>query len=276
MESMDGLDYLVVGHVCQDITPVGKQPGGSAAYCGGTAHTLGCRTAVLTSAATDYPYAQVLTGCLITSQPAPATTTFENVETPNGRQQTLHARAETLNATSLPPAWQRTAVVHLAPIANEIDEEIIYQFSNSMVGLTPQGWLRQWDNKGRVSAKVWPAAPAILPLAAAVILSEKDLLDAAQLAEYRQWTRLLVLTKGANGCTIFHGSEVRDLPAPTVTAVETTGAGDIFATAFLLRLYQTDGNPWEAGRFANWIAAHSVTQAGLTAKLEAIHQAFYH
>jgi sugar/nucleoside kinase (ribokinase family) len=44
----------------------------------------------------------------------------------------------------------------------------------------------------------------------------------------------------------------------------------VFAAAFLVRLYQTDGNPWEAARYANEIAARSVTQIGLDAKIDQV------
>jgi len=49
-----------------------------------------------------------------------------------------------------------------------------------------------------------------------------------------------------------------------------TGAGDAFAAAYLVRLYQTDGDVWEAAEFANRVAARSVTRRGLAAKAAAI------
>jgi sugar/nucleoside kinase (ribokinase family) len=44
--------------------------------------------------------------------------------------------------------------------------------------------------------------------------------------------------------------------------VDATGAGDIFAAAFFIRLYKTR-DPWEAARFATLLASHSVTRVGL-------------
>ncbi len=44
--------------------------------------------------------------------------------------------------------------------------------------------------------------------------------------------------------------------------LDSTGAGDIFAAAFFTRLYLTR-DPWESARFANQIAAASVTRRGL-------------
>jgi len=60
---------------------------------------------------------------------------------------------------------------------------------------------------------------------------------------------------------------------PPVDVVDPTGAGDIFAAAYLVRFYQTDGNAWAAAEFANTIAAHAITRRGLPAKSAAIRQA---
>jgi len=44
--------------------------------------------------------------------------------------------------------------------------------------------------------------------------------------------------------------------------VDATGAGDIFAAAFFVRLLATR-DPWEATRFATLVASGSVTRIGL-------------
>ncbi|MEW5985558.1 MAG: PfkB family carbohydrate kinase [Chloroflexota bacterium] len=268
---MRDIEYLVIGHVARDLTPAGPVAGGTVTYAGRTAVALGCRTAALTSVAPDFDLAWALPDLRVHSVAAAHTTTFENVYTPHGRRQTLHARAQSLTAADVPAAWERAPIVHLGPIANEIDVEMISLFSNSLVGMTPQGWLRRWNGEGHVYATEWPAAPDVLPLAAAVILSEEDLLNQTMLDDYRRWSRLLVLTQGPRGCTVFCRDDVRQFPAPKVTQVEPTGAGDIFAAAFLIRLYQTAGNPWEAAVFANQIASHSVTQKRLEDKIR-IHR----
>jgi len=271
---MKQVDYLVVGHISCDLIPSGSQPGGTVVFSGQTALMLGCHTAVMTSAAPDYDISQVMADIDIHCVPAAETTSFENIYTEQGRQQTLHGVASRLTSANIPADWLRSKIVHLAPIANEIEPEMIHAFSNSLIGLTPQGWLRRWDESGHVYAIEWPAAQKVLPLAAAVILSREDLLDEDMLEQYRQWSRLVVLTTASAGCTVFFGDNIRHIPAPAVTEVEPTGAGDIFAAAFLVRLHQTDGNPWEAARYANEIAAQSVTVATLDAKIARIKE--YH
>ncbi len=270
MNQETSIDYLAIGHVCYDLVPEGKVIGGPAAYSSRTAQALGCQTAVLTSTASDYNLHTALPNIQIHSIPSANTTTFENVYTLQGRIQTVHAVASTLLTTHLPKSWNRARIVHLAPIANEVDPKFIHLCSNSLMGLSPQGWLRRWQEDGRVYAREWPVAQQILPLASAVILSTEDLLDDQMLTQYRQWSKLLVLTQGEKGCTVFMGDEMRHIPAPKVNAHELTGAGDVFAAAYLLRLYQTAGNPWEAARFANEIAAQSVTAVDLDAKIQRI------
>ena len=264
------IDYLVIGHITADLTPSGTLVGGTVAYSGRTAQVLGCKTAVLSSADAAYDWQQALPDIQVQAVQAEHTSTFENIYTAKGRRQIIHSVAAPITKADVPSDWRRAAIVHLGPLTNEVDPEMIDLFSNSLVGLTPQGWLRRWDEAGVVYAGAWAAAEWILPQAAAVILSYEDLLDDAMLEQYRQWSKLLVMTEGVRGCTVFLGDEIRQIPALPVNQVEPTGAGDIFAAAFLYRLYQTDGNPWEAARFANKIASRSVTQTGLEAKLEAI------
>lgn len=270
MNSEEHIDYLAIGHICRDLTPNGPVVGGSAAYGAAVAQIMGCRTAVVTSSALEDDWQTELPETAIHRVPSPETTVFENIYTPAGRIQTIHAVAGKIAGADIPPAWQRASIVLLAPIANEVDPQALHLFSNSLVGLAPQGWLRRWDNKGNVSAGPWAEAEEYLRLAAAVFISEEDLLDGEMLDKYRQWSRLLVLTQGQNGCTIFFNDEVRQVPGFPGPVVDTTGAGDVFATAFLLRLFQTDGNPAEAAHYANKAASLSIGVAGLRAKMETL------
>lgn len=260
-------DYLTIGHVTRDRTQTGYATGGTVAYAGRTAQALGCRTAVVTSAGPACDLAAAFPQITVKNVPAAHTTTFENQYEAEGRRQRLEQVACPLGAEDVPAGWQRSAIVHLAPVAAEVDPALVTLFSNSLVGLTPQGWLRGWDAEGRVHAQAWAGARETMPLAAAVIVSEEDVPDPALLDAYRQWARLLVVTRGAAGCTVYLGEESGEFAAPVVAARDVTGAGDIFAAAFLIRLYQTRGNPWEAATFANEIAAQSVTQPDLASKI---------
>ncbi len=266
------IDYLVVGHLCHDLDADGVTIGGTAAYSAAAAKTLGCRTAIVSSYAASASMSAYLPDITIHQVPSEATTTFENVYGPDGRVQTIHAVAGPIGVDDIPPAWQRTKIAHIGPVANEVDPQVIGLFSNSMVGLTPQGWMRTWQEDGKVTAQPWQAAERFLPLAAATFISDEDLVTPAMLNQFRRHSPVLVMTQGPAGSVVYFGHDVRSIPAPKVSAVDTTGAGDIYATAFLVRLHQTAGDPWEAARFANEIAAQSVTVSGLSNKMHVIQQ----
>ena len=79
--------------------------------------------------------------------------------------------------------------------------------------------------------------------------------------------QVFVMKLGGAGCAVFtRGGERWDVPAFAVTAVDTTGAGDCFAGAFLAA--SARGLGWaEAARVANAVGALVVEQTGGTTGL---------
>jgi sugar/nucleoside kinase (ribokinase family) len=136
-------------------------------------------------------------------------------------------------------------------------------FSPDLLGLTPQGWMRQWDSECRVSRAEWQDADTALARAGAVVISREDVNGDDELIEYMaQHTRVLVVTESAAGAVLYWNGDRRRFRAPKVTEVDATGAGDVFAAAFFYRLLNTR-DPWEATRFATMLASCSVTRPGL-------------
>jgi sugar/nucleoside kinase (ribokinase family) len=256
-------DFLVVGHVAKDLSEEGWLLGGTAAYSALTARNLGRRVAVLTSAGADLALDQSLEGMQLVCLPSPVTTTFLNVCENEGRHQYIGTVANSISTDSIPPDWRNTPIVHLGPIAGEFDEAMIDSFQASLLGLTPQGWLRQWDTEGRVSPRRWSEAARVLPRLDALFVSEEDLAgEAGPLRGQLHLARLAVVTEGARGATLHLQGRARRFPAIETQAVDTTGAGDVFAAAFLVRLEET-GHPEEATNFANVAASLSTKKAGI-------------
>lgn len=259
---LEPVDYLVIGHLTEDITPAGSVLGGTAAFSALTARAFGLRVGILTSVS-ERTSLKPLEGIPLFRVPSDHTTTFENVRTPSGRMQTLHQRAAPITLTSMPDVWRRTSIVHLGPIAQEVDPSAPDLFSTSLLGLTPQGWMRTWDDSGRISACKWESAEALLPRAGAVVISREDVGGDEELIEsMAHQTHILVVTEGLAGSVLYWNGDRRRFRAPDVDEVDPVGSGDIFAAAFFIRLFMTR-DPWEAARLATLVAAKSVTRPGL-------------
>ena len=265
------LDYLLVGHVCQDVVPPSVESpftsgyvfGGTATYAARTAKALGLRAAVVTSASADFALATALPGIEIMRLPSAETTTFENRYLDGHRVQTLHAVAETLTVAAVPLEWRRPAIVHLAPLACEVDTGFLGAFPGAFIGLTPQGWMRQWEKAGRVSPRPWGEAHAVLARADATVMSEEDVgNDWKLIRDWANYAPVMVVTQGPRGSTLFVGGEPHHVSAPAMREVDPTGAGDIFAATFFAELRRT-GDPHQAARVATCLAARSVTRRGL-------------
>jgi len=263
MEFASPIYYLAIGHVAQDLTPDGPRLGGSVAYAALTAEAMGYASGVV-MACSDAVDLSPLAGVAVQRLASPASTTFENLYSAAGRTQYLRARAAPLRPEHIPLEWLRAPIIHLAPLADELDGDFLSAFHGAFIGLTPQGWLRTWDEAGLVQVKTWDEAPLFLTHASAVALSVEDVRgDWALLERWAKLTSVLAVTEGHNGCTVFaRGRGMRQFTAPRQTEVDPTGAGDIFAAAFFIHLYET-GDPWAAARVANQLASVSVTRAGL-------------
>jgi hypothetical protein len=260
--TLEPVDYLVIGHVAHDLTPTGPLLGGTVAYSALTARALGMRVGVVTSSGPETSL-EPLNPIPVISLPSPQSTTFENIYTGRGRVQYLRAQATSIDFNSVPEAWRSASIIHLGPIANEISSILPKDFSPTLLGITPQGWMRTWDASGRVSPKAWTDYEAALAQAGAVIISREDVGGNEEVIEnFAHHTPVLVVTEGASGAVLYWHGDRRRFRAPEVKEIDATGAGDVFAAAFFTRLYKTR-DPWEATRFATLIATRSVTRVGL-------------
>lgn len=259
---MQPVDYLLIGHVAVDLTPSGKQLGGTVSYSALTAQAMGLRVGIVTSVAEDINM-ELLNGIQIVNIPTKHSTIFENLKTEIGRKQTLHHQAKKISSEYIPQEWRNSPIVHLAPIAQEVDYDVIKLFDKSFVGVTPQGWMRSWNDQGQVYATAWENSNQVLGQVGGVVLSLEDVNRDLEKVEWMaSQSKLLCLTEGELGCVLYwHGDRRRFRPIE-VDEVDATGAGDIFAAAFFVRLHQTK-DAWEAARFATNLAAYSVTRNGL-------------
>jgi sugar/nucleoside kinase (ribokinase family) len=92
------------------------------------------------------------------------------------------------------------------------------------------------------------------------LTGETDL-ERAIIKLHRPDHELTCVTLGASGALMTDGKNIYREPAVAVTAVDTTGAGDIFRGAFIHALLRGD-TPRAMLRFANAAAAISCTRRG--------------
>jgi sugar/nucleoside kinase (ribokinase family) len=262
MSSIEPIDYLLIGHLTKDLTPSGPRMGGTAAFAALTARALGLRVGIVTAVGSDLDISR-LEDIQVASINVDESTTFENIETGHGRIQHVHHVAPDLGFHMVPEIWRSASIVHLGPIAQEVEPSLVRGFPDSLIGLTPQGWLRCWDAEGKVSPCEWPEARFVLERASAAVLSIEDVQgDESRIEEMASSIRILVVTEAAAGARLYWNGDLRRFRPPNEIEVDPVGAGDIFAAAFFSRLYSTR-DPWEAARFATHLAAISVTRPGI-------------
>jgi len=258
-------DYLMLGHFTRDVLPDGTTtPGGTSLYAALTAHRLGRNVGVVSAPAglpTGWPDA-----IQIVFHPSPNPPTFENRYTSAGREQILHTASQPITREVIPAAWRAAPLIHLGPVLGETPEELVDAFPGALLGVTPQGWMRTWNDPlpSPVIYRPWQPTPRVLERIDALVLSIEDVRgDEALVASYARHCSLVSLTRGAQGSTLFLRGVPHHVPAFSAAERDPTGAGDVFAAALLIRLRET-GDPLDAARFASYVAALSVEGAGIS------------
>jgi sugar/nucleoside kinase (ribokinase family) len=237
--------------------------GGTAAYAALAACRLGWDAAVLTAAGGEFDAARELPGVAAFVERCAATTRFLNLYDSEGRRrQALASRAADIALGALPDDWRAPDVLLLGPVAGELHGAFAHALEPQLVGATAQGWLRRFDADGEVSPREWPRPRADLEGVHVLFLSEHDLPDADRFAGERLGeVPLVVVTRGWKGVSLFTRRGVRDVAGLPRSEVDPTGAGDVFAAAFLVRYHETS-DPDEAAAFGNCAASCAVEAVG--------------
>jgi hypothetical protein len=192
---------------------------------------------------------------------APATTVFEYQESEGPRVMRVTATASPLAAA----ICRKTGVTRRWCCWRRhpgSGSRLAAAFGDGTVAAAAQGWLRTLDDQGAVEAVAWESAENVLNRLQALFLSTEDV--AGQEEELTEWVQrvpLAVITAGAAGALLYvNGDRFEVKPRPTLE-VDATGAGDVFATAFMLH-YHRDGDPWAAAEAATCAASLSVEGEG--------------
>jgi len=270
MSQSSRADYLALGHPTLDVTALGDHAlGGTVLYAGLQAARLQQRTVIVgrANAAAITPRWTPYAGeAELVLQDSASTTVFSNVEDGDDRKQSI---VDWAGPMVLPDRLPPAGVLHLAPVAREFElGDALDRADADFIGLTAQGLLRRFDPAGSVvTHEPYPVAAAVAGRLDVVVVADYEARYADDLLRgVVAGGGLAVITRGRRGCQVMTANGVEDHPAPggPEPAVDSTGAGDIFAAALFVELYLGAG-PADAVRFAATAAALSLDGFGLDA-----------
>lgn len=255
-----GLRFAAVGHVTNDLLASGPKPGGSAFYATLAARALGAEACAVTCFGADWSGREQLLGAgvKVIHAPSPATSCFENLYVEGRRRDRLISRAADVVADA--PADAQ--VVLACPVIGEVPESALSASPGVVLGAGLQGWLRTVGPGGEIGPRGLADLRAFRHCRA-VFLSEHDLGGALEstLVALQAVVPLVVLTRGAAGSILFEGGRAIEISAAPARELDPTGAGDVYATAFLLAL-ASGQPPVRSARVASWAAARAVEAPG--------------
>ncbi len=256
------MQFTIIGNLTRDIIPGGYTLGGTSSYAGITAHRLGADVTIVSRSRPEDARHPLLNGVHVVALPSQHTTTFHNVYHNNVRTQQLRAVAGPIMVDDVPPELFNSDIMLLAPLTQEVDPTIAER-AEGLLAATPQGWMREWDQAGRVVAIPWYSAGRILPHLDVIIFSDEDLIgDLSVLPTIINTVPVVAITKAAEGCVLYVKGERHRIPTRPANEVDPTGAGDTFAAAFLVHYYE-HRDPVQAAYFANVAASIGIESVGV-------------
>jgi sugar/nucleoside kinase (ribokinase family) len=220
------------------------------------------RAGVVTRAGPELSLRRALPGIAVAGRAAGATTCFENVYEAGGRRQRVPERAPELSEEDVPESWRAAPIVLLGPVCGEVPGRLARMFSSALVGVSAQGWLRRIDRTLRVRRTAWEGPP-FWRGCKVLFVSDEDV--GRRREQIERWTvgvPIVALTRYRRGARVHQRGRWRAIDAFPAKEVDPTGAGDVFAAAFLVRYHET-GETGEAARFASAAAACSVEGRGI-------------
>ena len=263
-ESNRNIKPMFIGHVSCDMVDGKCVLGGAVSYAATLCAQLGIQSRIITSCSPDFEGLNLLAslGIHVENIESERTTTFTNIYMGNERTQYVTSVAEPIPLGSLSLDDADSSFIFVAPIAQEFDPALIHSLSEKhTVACSIQGWLRCWDDEGKVKVKSmdWD----LIKEADIIFLSEEDiegLEDARQ--ELIDLGAIIVITDNEHGAKIYMKGKEHYFPAYPSQLVDATGAGDIFATAFLIKYIQ-EKDIGSAAIFAHCAASIAIENKGM-------------
>ena len=228
------------------------------------AHALGAEVTLITTLESEFDTA-VLAGIELRSTPGELPRYTNTYDAQGNRTQLLLAKGSPLELLPHLAPDESFDLVLYAPAYHEFLKPPL-RFKGALVGVALQGTLRAVTEDHRVVSRpdAFAAARKMARAGWITFFSEEDTPDPEGLAAMlAKQSAVAVLTRGYNGATLFElDGTTQSWPAIPADPVEPTGAGDCFATAFMVRLAETDSLA-SAMEFALAAGALAVERPGL-------------
>lgn len=263
------MNLIVVGSITEDIIIHPSKDkkrfiGGVPIYAASTAKALGEKIGIVSKVGTDFhiknlsiinSFEQDLNGFAISGN---TSTRFENKYTASGkRTQRILSTSEKITFKDIPQIYYSVPCIHLGPVFDEINPELITEVRNSFgfVSLDGQGFTRSSDSKNqKVILEPWLDYEEHLPKLDVLKVDDIELkgitgvprLKSAIELALETGIPLLVITMAHKGAIIYDNKRRMEIPAVPTKVVDETGAGDTFITAFLLEYLKSKDSYFSA------------------------------
>jgi len=153
--------------------------------------------------------------------------------------------ARSLTPADVPEDWRDAPLVLLAPVLDDVDPAIADRFGDATLAAAGQGWLRVADETATCGASAGrrrvPCSAACRDSSCPTRTSWAGGADAGVL----QRLPVAAVTAGPAGALLYVNGERYEVRPRPAREVDPTGAGDVFAAAFLVG-YHLEGDPWQA------------------------------
>lgn len=278
------INLVVLGSITEDIIKHAKSEvkrfvGGVPIYAAATAKVLDETIGVVSKVGTDFHIKNLsvvnslgadLSGFNISGS---SSMRFENKYDKKGnRTQKILSISEKITFEDIPPVYYSIPCIHLGPVFNEIDQELIEKVRKQfkIVSLDGQGFTRSIEAKTKkVILEPWLDYEKYLPKLDVLKVDDLELqgltgaanLDEAIALALETEIKLLVITRAHKGAIIFENKKRFDIPAIPTNERDATGAGDTFITAFLLEYLKTN-DCFYSGLIAAATASYKISTIG--------------
>ena len=256
---------IVIGNASIDVIEgFQDQPGGAVTYVSNALIKLDHRVRAISSFGNDYPKNVFDSKIKSDFRDSKETTKFKVSYKNSIRQMDILSKGEKLSLTSLKIAEISEDMIFLVPILDELeisDTKYMLEKNKNLFSVSiPQGWIRNLNktkliNDFRILYN--------LPVFDLMFFSDEEIISAnITKSELLNLSKILVITNGDKGSTIFTSSATINISSYKSQVVNTIGAGDIYAAVFANIYYKTK-NLEKAGDTASKISSKSTELIGL-------------